>query len=146
MEAKEDFEIVEQEFLIILQKALQDEDRDIQLKRERIDHSISEFNLGLIVVGSGLCFLGMVLSYYISRLISKPVLSLQNAFEKVEQGALETRIAVESEDEMGRLQHSFNHMVLNLQESTEALEAQQALRGFLMLTVLPTFRRRYCLR
>lgn len=58
---------------------------------------------------------GIFIAYFISRLISKPVLALSAAAEKIASGDLsETELVVTSKDEIGKLAASFHLMTRNL--------------------------------
>ena len=72
--------------------------------------------VGLLGVGIGAAFL-------ISRAISRPIAALTVGADALREGVLETRVEVESKDEIGQLAYSFNRMAARLDESIGALEA-----------------------
>lgn len=62
--------------------------------------------------------LGSVLiSYFIAKMVSKPIVSLSSVSEYISNGDLSKRVDVKSNDEIGRLAKSFNTMVSSLEES-----------------------------
>jgi signal transduction histidine kinase len=84
------------------------------------------FYSDLRFVISGVAFvIGIVLSVAIARSIRGQVQRLNDAAQKVASGDFETVVAVETEDEIGNLAHSFNTMTKNirtlLQEKTDLL-------------------------
>ncbi len=66
-----------------------------------------------------------IISYFSTTKITEPIKKLLRATDKVAQGDLSQRVKIKSEDEIGQLAHSFNHM-------TEELE--KATHGYLTLT------------
>ncbi|MCE9592616.1 MAG: PAS domain S-box protein [Planctomycetes bacterium] len=71
--------------------------------------------------GAGLV-LALALGLVVSRSISRPLVALTNAAREVGRGRLETRVAVESTDEVGILAHSFNRMAEELAASTVSVD------------------------
>ena len=63
----------------------------------------------------------LVLSYYFSRLIYKPIQRMQLAIGEIKKGNYETQIEVNSDDELGQLSESFNAMSKHLIDNTERL-------------------------
>jgi signal transduction histidine kinase/FixJ family two-component response regulator/HPt (histidine-containing phosphotransfer) domain-containing protein len=74
-------------------------------------------NTGLVLVGGGL-----VIAFMISRRVTRPVRRLTSMARKVAQGDLDTRVAVESKDEVGVLALAFNAMTAELANSYSTLE------------------------
>ncbi len=67
--------------------------------------------IGLVLVS---VVLGMLFGVFISRLLSKPIVELEKAAEKVAGGETEVSVEITSEDEIGKLGGSFNTMVANI--------------------------------
>ncbi len=63
-----------------------------------------------------------VLSYFIGRRFTGPLIRLSNLSKKVAKGYLTVEIEPESRDEIGELAQSFNMMVKNLRDVYEGLE------------------------
>ncbi len=63
-----------------------------------------------------------IAGYFFSRIISKPIDDLATAAQKIEEGDLGYRIAIQSRDEIGRLSNSFNHMVAIINQKIDELE------------------------
>ncbi len=66
----------------------------------------------LVIAGAGSAVVGFLLSQYLSR----PVLSLKKASEKIAAGDFSTRVAAGSLDEVGDLARTFNTMAESLQK------------------------------
>ncbi|MEY9095395.1 two-component system sensor histidine kinase YesM [Paenibacillus sp. RC84] len=60
--------------------------------------------------------LAFVLAYFSSLRFLRRIKKMKNSIRDVSLGRLDTRIVVDSEDEIGRLGRSFNHMVVQLQD------------------------------
>ncbi len=75
--------------------------------------------LGVVVL------LGVV-SYLVGRRISKPILTIASAAQIVGKGQFDTRVTVESHDEIGVLAESFNTMAGELKESRHHLQVARA--------------------
>ncbi len=62
-----------------------------------------------------------LLSYLFSGAISRPLILLKHAADKVAQGDLDCRVEIDTQDELGELAASFNRMVADMKRSTEQL-------------------------
>jgi methyl-accepting chemotaxis protein len=69
----------------------------------------------IVLILGGITFFGILgmaaVGYLIARTITAPVEELVNVTEKISRGSLNERVRVGSEDEIGSLAHSFNHMM-----------------------------------
>jgi methyl-accepting chemotaxis protein len=65
---------------------------------------------------------GLALSIWITRLISRPILRATRAIESVATGDLSQTIAVQSEDEVGQICGAINRMVENLRRAASVAE------------------------
>jgi two-component system NtrC family sensor kinase len=66
--------------------------------------------------------LSLLLSLLLTRFVNRPIDKLLAATKKAAQGDLDQQVAIRSRDELGELSHSFNHMVLELKRSRDAIE------------------------
>ncbi|WP_243291672.1 methyl-accepting chemotaxis protein [Bacillus sp. FJAT-47783] len=65
----------------------------------------------------------VICSYFVSRSIARPILTLTNQAEKVSQGDLTAIVHVKSKDEVGKLSESFNKMVDNMRLMLEKVNS-----------------------
>ena len=75
----------------------------------------------MIIIGSVIVF-SILLAFFVKkglRLILRPLNELQNAVEKMSDGAYETRVNVSSKDEIGKLSEAFNEMAAAIQMEDE---------------------------
>ncbi len=77
-------------------------------------------------VSLGLLVLSALMSLFWSRQITRPVEQLSLAAREVGQGKFDIHVDITSNDEMGELAHSFNHMATELHSREEALKQAQA--------------------
>ncbi len=82
----------------------------------------------LIVFSIAVLFIGLLLSYFLSRQIFKPLHDLIETFDQVEKGNLKERAKIISVDEIGELSTSFNRMVIQLESLQQGLERRIANR------------------
>jgi len=59
---------------------------------------------------------------YLAHRITRPVKNLRNAANKIGKGSLDSKIEVESSDEIGQLAVSFNQMVEDLKKTTTSID------------------------
>jgi adenylate cyclase len=90
----------------------------IQLRKLR-DAFIIQFILVIIAV----IFTSILISWILSRHISRPVRILHEGIERVGKGDLETQISIPTGDEFERLANRFNAMVAGLRERKRILGA-----------------------
>src|SRR3990172_781911 len=101
-----------------------------RVHQARIDQAISEsrnrmsiilgFYLSLVIIGSVLIFGGNIV---LQKTIVQPIRQLVSATVELSKGDFRKRVAVTSQDEIGRLAHSFNVMAERLEELETRLQA-----------------------
>ncbi len=76
-----------------------------------------------IVLGLVLAFIvAIFIGYFMSKLITHPIIGLQKAAQRVARGDTDFKIDVTREDEFGKLQISFHEMVININEKVEVAD------------------------
>ncbi len=82
----------------------------------------------IFAVQAGL--IGVVLAFYFSQLLVKPIRQLLRVTKKVAEGDFSQVIPMKSKDEIGELAESFNRMVASLEQGrTQLQQSAQELRG-----------------
>ncbi|MDD3796881.1 MAG: histidine kinase, partial [Lachnospiraceae bacterium] len=80
----------------------------------------------LMLVVSAVCiFLSVMLSAWVSKGISSPILFIRSVMKKVERGDLKAHAQIRQKDEIGELAESFNHMVDKLNMLVEQQKQSQ---------------------
>ncbi|MFH1897284.1 MAG: ATP-binding protein [Candidatus Desantisbacteria bacterium] len=73
----------------------------------------------------GLIIIGIIFAFLFSRRITNPILSLTETAHAISNGDLEKRVDVKTNDEIGELAASFNHMTINLKKAMDELELEK---------------------
>jgi PAS domain S-box-containing protein len=83
---------------------------------------------GSIILVVGLTAIGgaFLLLRLLQQMVSEPLLRLAKTAERIAAGDHRARVPVDSDDEIGQLARSFNHMTLQLANSLERLEESRA--------------------
>jgi two-component system, NtrC family, sensor kinase len=75
--------------------------------------------LAITLIGA---LVSMILAYFISKRISQPINKLVSASGDIAHGKLETRVDINSNDELGELADTFNTMASSLKDRDEKLK------------------------
>lgn len=76
-----------------------------------------------LFVGAALTLLAALLLFFPLRFLARPLARLKDAAARVREGDYRVRVDVESQDEIGALAQTFNHMAAAVEERTRRLEA-----------------------
>jgi len=74
-----------------------------------------------LLVGGGVILLGLILGWWISARVTRPIERLAAGAREVAAGHWEARVTVRSRDEIGQLAEAFNEMTRQLAEQRERL-------------------------
>lgn len=66
----------------------------------------------------------VALSYFVSRRVATPIKALASGAARISAGQLDTRVTVQSNDELGILSRSFNQMAANLASTLQQVVAE----------------------
>ena len=84
--------------------------------------SVRRFKIGFYIVVSVVIISAVSISYFLSKIITEPLVSLTDATEKIADGDLNAKISETGSNELKTLAKSFNTMSEKLNESYSALE------------------------
>ena len=73
----------------------------------------------LVLSGLAGGVIALVAGWYLATRISAPVVALTDATQSLVAGDWDTRLPIESEDELGQMSGAFNHMASELQNQEE---------------------------
>lgn len=88
-----------------------------QLSTQNIEEMMKQLFVKLFIILFIVLLIGCVLTWYMSTRLIKPIVNLKTKMELVGAGRFDTRMVVESKDEIGQLEGMFNNMT----ESVETL-------------------------
>jgi signal transduction histidine kinase/CheY-like chemotaxis protein len=71
-----------------------------------------------------IALLGIFISWWLARTITTPLTVLDQATKSLAAGRMSTRVAIQSNDEVGRLIQSFNQMAQDLESSNQELQRE----------------------
>jgi signal transduction histidine kinase len=74
-----------------------------------------------LLVGGGVILLGLILGWWISARVTRPIEQLAEGAREVAAGRWEARVEIHSRDEIGQLAEAFNEMTRQLAEQRERL-------------------------
>jgi len=127
------------------------------LERVSVDIQYGDVNLGVFTVGFSLLKMkedlsravqrniallsiyiavGITLSAFLSRRLTKPLEKLAAAMRNISEGDLDQTVHIETKDEIGDLARTFNLMTQGLKEKRE-MEREMALAQQIQMTLLP---------
>ena len=89
----------------------------------------------ILVGGATALLLVFFLGWLLSSGIIRPLKALDRAAERISQGNFDARVVVKTQDALGKLAGSFNHMARELQRSKEAERAALEARKELIINV-----------
>jgi signal transduction histidine kinase len=97
----------------------------ILLTEQNYDETLSQVYF-IIVLYLAITFIliliGLIISFYTSRKLTKPILELRDATKKIGEGFLDTHIKVSTRDEVGDLAQSFRSMTNSLKQSQNEIQ------------------------
>ena len=89
--------------------------------RQNLINMLSFIRALALLVGGGVILLGLILGWWISARVTRPIEDLAKGAREVAAGRWEARVAVRSRDEVGQLADAFNEMTRQLAEQRERL-------------------------
>ncbi|GEB76745.1 MULTISPECIES: sensor histidine kinase [Sporolactobacillus] len=90
---------------------------------KKIDDSLQRLRNLLVLSGLGAFFLALGMILIMSKLLSRPLLRMQQMTDKMAKGNWDTRLQVGSRDEIGMLGHSINDLAASLQRYRDTRRA-----------------------
>jgi methyl-accepting chemotaxis protein len=92
---------------------------DFQGFQLRLQESLLNMIRALVVIGLGIAILGGLVTWFIARTISEPIVQLTKTAAAVAEGDLSQQVEISTRDELGILAGAFNRMTENLRQRIE---------------------------
>ncbi len=89
----------------------------IEIDDDEIFEPVSNLRERIILLGIVITLVVGVAAFYLSKLISKPLIRLKNATNKMAGGDFDVRTNITTHDEIGQLSRSFDQMAEKIQDS-----------------------------
>ena len=93
----------------------------IELDLKEYENQLNQLYKNSILLGVFLFIASILISYFIAKMIAKPIVSLNAISEEISNGDLSKRVDIKTNDEIGQLAKSFNIMVSSLERSQKKL-------------------------
>ena len=100
----------------------------VELSRTLILETANRFLYWMIGIGAMLMITGMLIAWRISRNITRPLDQLTKATAAIASGDYSSPVAVDRQDELGKLAASFNSMAVQVHHAHDELEKRVRLR------------------
>ena len=79
----------------------------------------------IFLTGVSITVVMAIIAFFVSKLLSKPVIKLQNATNEIAKGNYNVRTNIKTRDELGQLSASFDTMAQKLQESIITIKQKE---------------------
>lgn len=116
-EKQVEIEIIEEKFLIIMDRAIEQEKKELKEKTINGEEKITDMRKTSIVAGFFVLISAISTGIFISNRLSTSIVKLKNASVEIGKGNLDTRIDIRTKDEIEELSHIFNKMAIDLKKS-----------------------------
>jgi signal transduction histidine kinase len=93
------------------------------IDKSDVNQAITQSNTLLSLITFVFIFIGILISYYLSHSLVKPIDELVAGSRRISQGDFNYRIKAQGTDEIGILAQAFNQMTLDLKRNIEEKEA-----------------------
>lgn len=90
-----------------------------------IQSSIWQIRKFILMAGGGAVLIATALSFFLSKTVSKPLLEMKSVAKDMAEGDFTSKVKVKSEDEIGALGNSINHLSDALQKTIAALSQEK---------------------
>ncbi len=95
---------------------------EVDVSLDEMERHVAKLKKTMVIWAASITvLLAFALSALLSRIVTTPIIDLTNTMAKAEEG-LDVRAKVVSEDELGRLAHSFNSMIIKLNKTKKKVE------------------------
>lgn len=79
----------------------------------------------IIIAGLSIMIIASIVTYILSKRLSKPIIKLRDAAESISKGEFDTRSKIDTNDEIGELSSSFDNMARTIQETISAITKRE---------------------
>src|SRR5659263_70088 len=116
-EIRLEFAKSKQEFITEIDIALEKEKEELKERTELTENDMEKLKTNSLIFGFFSIFIASTLSFFLSNRISNPIIKLKNTSYEIGKGNLDTKIEINTKDEIEELGNTFNQMSKNLKEA-----------------------------
>ncbi len=91
----------------------------VGISRERSESEVASLTFRLLAIAGGILLAGLLVSYGLATLLTRPLSRLGEAARAVGRGELSQKVSIEGSHEVGELSDAFNAMTEQLREKEE---------------------------
>ncbi len=121
-------ETAQDKYMKLAQSLQELESQDYKASETLFERSTTNYYrviIAVLVFALAAIVCSLLLSLYISRIITVPILALEAGAERVTAGDTDVAVEVETTDEIGKLSKSFNQMVDHIRMSEQLLKREK---------------------
>ncbi|WP_313076188.1 sensor histidine kinase [Lacrimispora sp.] len=100
----------------------------LAIPRDYYMRDITRLQNAILPIALVTAFVTAMLSIFVARGITRPMRNLSQAMEDFGQGNFDINCQVDSEDEIGRLSHTFNQMVMDMNSLVNTVYEQKVMK------------------
>ncbi len=89
----------------------------VEIDDVEVFEPVADLRDKIIVLGAVITVIVGAAAFFLSKLISKPLIKLKNAANQISNGDFNVRTNIKTDDEIGQLSHSFDQMAEKIQDS-----------------------------
>jgi class 3 adenylate cyclase len=89
----------------------------VEIDDSEVFQPVSILRERIIILGTVITITVGIIAYFLSKLLSKPLIKLRNAANKISGGDFDVRTNIRTNDEIGQLSRSFDKMAEKIQDS-----------------------------
>ncbi|MEW6491179.1 MAG: response regulator [Cyanobacteriota bacterium] len=115
---RQDFEVAEEEFLQVIDQAIQANLEALEVENKEANASATASLIINLTAVAAVMAISVSLGLILAETITKPIIKIKEAAAKIGQGDFDTRVEINTQDELSILADAFNQMVGQLQETT----------------------------
>ena len=103
-----------------------------------LENSYQEIQTNILIIIGFSVILLMIIYFFYSKMMNKPIRTLKDAMEQIQDGNLDTRVTIKSNDEVGFLAKGLNQMTENLQNHIQQVYIAEILQRDAEIEALKT--------
>ncbi len=97
----------------------------VEIDNDEVLQPVSNLREKIIVLGVMITIVVGIAAYFVSKLLSRPLIKLRNAANRIAEGDFDVRTNIKTRDEIGQLSISFDQMAEKIQDSLLKIQERE---------------------
>jgi class 3 adenylate cyclase len=97
----------------------------VEIDNDEVLKPVSSLREKIIILGATITIVVGIVAYFVSKLLSRPLIKLRNAANKIAGGDFDVRTNIRTRDEIGQLSSSFDQMAEKIQDSLLKIQERE---------------------